>query len=185
MLRTVLCAVLIGGPVMAADPLPLPIGGAYTLTDQHGRTRTEADPDGYAQLVFFGYVNCQEICSAALPLMAEVADALAQTGHNVTPVMITVDPVADTPQTMRAPLADLHPQFVGLTGDAPALDAAYDAFKVEINSLFTAPDGQTVYAHGSMIHLMDSDGRLLTLLPPILDADRIADIARGYLSPSG
>lgn len=175
--------VLLAGAAQAEAPLPFDIGGPYTLVDQHGQVRTQADPEGHAQLLFFGYANCLNICSAALPLMAEVVDALSEDGITVTPVMITVAPDQDRVETMGAPLAEIHPDFVGLTGDEAALQAAYDAFSVEVEPLFQDPEYGWIYAHGSFVHLLDGSGETLTLLPPILDSDRTAEIVRGYLAP--
>lgn len=186
MLRAVfalLCAAAL--PAAAQSPFPVDIGGPYALTDQYGQTRTEADPKGHAQLVFFGYANCLNICSAALPLMAQVVDALGDEGVTITPVMITVAPDQDRVDTMGAPLADIHADFIGLTGDEAALQRAYDAFKVEVEPLFEDPEYGWIYAHGSFIHLLDGKGELLTLLPPILDVDKTAGIMRGYLRPEG
>ena len=168
-------------PAAGQSPFPVNIGGSFTLVDQFGQTRTEVDPQGRAQLVFFGYANCLNICSAALPLMAEVVDVLAAEGIEVTPVMITVAPDQDRVETMGAPLAEIHPDFIGLTGDLAALQEAYDAFSVEVTPLFQDPENGWVYAHGSFVHLLDASGEMLTLLPPILDVDRAAKIARGYL----
>lgn len=168
---------------IANDPFPLTMGGEYELVDQYGETRTQADPDGRAQLVFFGYINCPSICTAAMPMMAEVTDALAADGIEVTPVMITIAPDQDRVETMAAPLAALHPNFVGLTGDTSALAGAYEAFSVEIKPLFQDPEYGWIYAHGSFIHLLDGEGNVLTLIPPILGVDRISDIARTYLKP--
>ena len=44
--------------------LPGLVGGEYSLTNQFGDTHTQADPDGKTQLLFFGYANCLQICSA-------------------------------------------------------------------------------------------------------------------------
>ncbi|WP_299732361.1 SCO family protein [uncultured Tateyamaria sp.] len=170
-------------PAAGQSPFPVNIGGPFTLVDQFGRTRTEADPEGRAQLVFFGYANCLNICSTALPLMAEVVNVLAEDGITVTPVMITVAPDQDRVETMGAPLAEIHPDFIGLTGDDVALQEAYDAFAVEVTPLFQDPEYGWIYAHGSFVHLLDASGEMLTLLPPILDVDQAADIARGYLEP--
>lgn len=171
----------------AAEALPLPfdLGGPFALTNQFGETRTQADPDGRAQLLFFGYANCLNICSAALPLMADVVDALADEGMMVTPVMITVAPHQDQVDTMGAPLAEIHPDFIGLTGDEGALQIAYDAFSVEVEPLFEDPEYGWIYAHGSFVHLLDESGEILTLLPPILDVDRTTEIVRGYLAARG
>lgn len=189
MLRRALLAIAVvaAGPAPANPPLPFDLGGPYRLTDQYGQTRTQADPDGHSQLLFFGYANCQNICSVALPVMAGVVDKLASEGIDITPVMITVDPGQDRVETMGAPLAAVHPDFIGLTGTTPALQAAYDAFAVEVTPLFQDPEYGWVYAHGSFIHLLDGHGALLTLLPPVMSVDQTADILRGYLSghPSG
>lgn len=172
-------------PAAGQSPFPVSIGGPFTLVDQYGQTRTEADPEGKAQLVFFGYANCLNICSTALPLMAQVVDVLAQDGIDVTPVMITVAPDQDRVETMGAPLSDIHPRFVGLTGDSAELQVAYDAFSVEVTPLFEDPEYGWIYSHGSFVHLLDGAGEMLTLLPPVLDVEQAASIARGYLSPNG
>ncbi|WP_298839121.1 SCO family protein [uncultured Roseobacter sp.] len=184
-IRALLAALLVSGPLVAGTPLPFDIGGPFKLTDQYGQTRTEADPDGRAQLLFFGYANCQNICSAALPAMAGVVDTLAEDGISVTPVMITVAPDQDRVGTMGAPLAEIHPDFVGLTGEPEALKSAWDAFSVEVEPLFQDPEYGWIYSHGSFVHLLDADGRLLTLLPPVLSVDETATILRTYLSPDG
>ncbi|MEP1585916.1 MAG: SCO family protein [Tateyamaria sp.] len=178
-----LCAAAL--PLAAQSPFPVDIGGPYELTDQFGDTRTQADPEGHAQLVFFGYANCLNICSAALPLMAEVVDVLAAEGITVTPVMITVAPDQDQVDTMGEPLAEIHSDFIGLTGDADALQVAYDAFSVEVEPLFQDPEYGWIYSHGSFVHLLDGYGETLTLLPPILDVEQAANIARTYVSVDG
>ncbi|MEL6463819.1 MAG: SCO family protein [Pseudomonadota bacterium] len=174
-------ALVAGMPAASQSPFPVDIGGPYELVDQFGDVRTQADPGGHFQLVFFGYANCLNICSAAMPLMAQVVDELAEDGVKVTPVMITVAPDQDQVDTMGAPLAEIHPAFIGLTGKQEALQAAYDAFKVEVEPLFMDPEYGWIYSHGSFIHLLDGNGDLLTLLPPVLDVSQVANIARGYI----
>ncbi|PWE33300.1 SCO family protein [Maritimibacter sp. 55A14] len=167
------------GPA-AADALPFALGGPFRLTDQHGRSRSEADPEGDLQLLFFGYANCPSICSAAMPMMAQTADLLAARGIGVTPVMITVDPARDTPAGMAEPLAELHPDFIGLTGSEDALRRAYDAFQVEHELVFEDPFDGPIYAHGSFVYLLDAAGAVLTLMPPVLTPERAAAIVAGY-----
>jgi len=186
MIRALALVLVLPGVALAEAPrLPFDVGGAFALTDQHGDERTQADPDGRAQLLFFGYANCQQICSAALPLMADIADELAASGLEITPVMITVDPNRDTVAEIGPPLASLHPDFVGLTGTHVQLQVAYDAFSVEIRHIFDDPEYGPIYAHGSFIYLLDGKGAVLALLPPILPAERAAAIARTHLAPAG
>ncbi len=168
-----------------AQPLPFDLGGPFTLIDQDGEIRTEVDPDGQMQLLFFGYANCQEICSAALPLMGAVSDVLADDGIAVRPVMITVDPDRDTVETMGPALHAIHPDFVGLTGTEEALEAAYAEFGIEVELLFTDPAGGGVYSHGGLMFLLDGDGAVQTILPPVLPEAQVVEIIRGYATPTG
>lgn len=179
----VLCAA--STSAQAQTPLPFDVGGPYALTNQFGQTRTQMDPDGMPQLVFFGYANCPGICSAAMPLMADVTDMMAVRGTPVRPVMITVDPDRDTVENMVIPLANFHADFIGLTGPQAALDASYAAFNVEHSLAYNDPEYGPVYTHGSLIYLMDSAGDVLTVIPPILDANRAAEITWKYIKPTG
>lgn len=163
-----------------ANGFPFHIGGDFDLVDQTGASRTQSAPDGNFQLLFFGYANCEQICSASLPLMADIVDGLAQVGR-ITPVMITVDPKRDTVETIGPPLARYHPDFVGLTGTDAALQVAYDAFSVEKEVVFTDPAGGEIFAHGSFIYLLDGDGDVLTLVPPVMDVDQAVGIIAPYL----
>ncbi|MEM9523653.1 MAG: SCO family protein [Pseudomonadota bacterium] len=167
-------------PSGADIPLPFDLGGSFTLTDQNGVPRSEADPKGRMQLLFFGYANCQAICSVALPLMAEATDALAAQGVDMQPVMVTVDPERDTVETIGPALAKHHSDFVGLTGAPEELAPVYDLFSVAHEIVFEDPELGPVYAHGSHIYLMDDKGAVLTLLPPILSGDRVIEIVMSY-----
>lgn len=85
---------------------------------------------------------------------------------------------------MAAPLALIHDDFIGLTGDPEALAAAYQAFSVEVTPIFQDPEYGWIYAHGSFIHLLDSTGEDLTLLPPVLGSEETVRTVRGYLTPT-
>lgn len=180
MIRAALISLAMAAPAVAETPLPFDLGGDYTLTNQHGDSYTQADPDGKPQLLFFGYVNCQEICSAVFPMMADVVTEIEAQGMDITPVMITVDPIRDTVDTMGEKLALHHPDFIGLTGTEAELQVAYDAFSIEKEEVFVDPEFGPVYAHGSFIYLLDPDGTFLTLVPPIVTPAQAAGIVAKY-----
>lgn len=164
----------------ASLPFPIKLGGPYALTDHTGAERTEADPDGRLQLLFFGYAKCQAICEVALPRMEEMASIAAAAGIDVQPVLITVDPERDTPDTLAEELAKRHPGFVGLTGSEEELSAVRRLFQIKRKHVFDDPEYGPIYAHGSHIYLMDADGAFLTFIPPILSPDRGAEIIAKY-----
>ncbi|MEM6310646.1 MAG: SCO family protein [Pseudomonadota bacterium] len=166
-------------------PFPVALGGPYELTDQFGKTRTQADPNGHAQLIFFGYANCPNICSATYPLMGEIAKRLEAEGYFVTPVMITIDPEQDRVDNMAEPLGQFHDRFIGLTGSPDALKEAYAAFNVTFEKLFLDPEYGWIYSHTGFLHLMDGSGELLTVLPPVLEEGQMTKIVRSYVAPSG
>ena len=181
-LSAALLAALVALPAKAEAPSPFPValGGPFALVDQHGAERTEADPEGRLQLLFFGYAECQAICTVALPRMAEMAELAAEKGIAVRPVLITVDPERDTAEAIRGALPGYHPDFVGLTGTEEALAAARAAFGVESRVVFEDPQIGPVYAHGSFIYLLDGAGKLLTLIPPVVDPAHGAGIVARY-----
>ncbi|MFN3643675.1 MAG: SCO family protein [Gemmobacter sp.] len=172
-------------PAPAGLPLPVALGGPFVLTDQTGARRSEADPDGRLQLLFFGYANCRAICSVALPQMAGIAAALADRGIPLRPVMVTVDPARDTVETIGPALARHSPDFVGLTGSPEDLARVQRLFAVESTLVYVDPFDGPVYAHGGFLYLLDGTGAFLTLLPPILSDDRIVDIIAAHHARRG
>lgn len=161
-------------------PLPWDVGGPFELIDHTGQTRSEMDPNGRYQLLFFGYASCPGICSAALPMMADAVDLLAEDGVDVSPILLTIDPKLDTLDNMGPALAELSPAFVGLTGEPDALQKAYSAFRVSFEQLFIDPEYGPIYSHGSHIYLLDPGGEVLTLLPPVLPAEQVVAIVKRY-----
>lgn len=161
-------------------PLPWDIGGAFDLIDHTGAARSQVDPRGRMQLIFFGYANCPGICSATLPMMADAVHVLARRGIAVTPVLITIDPELDRVGTMGPALGRISADLVGLTGSRQALSQAYDAFRIEFQKIMDDPEYGPIYAHGSYIYLLDPIGKVLTLLPPVLPPDQVAEIVERY-----
>ena len=164
-----------------AQPFPLKIEPRFALIDSAGRAVTEADFAGRPMAIFFGYANCQSICTVALPAVAAALDILGPEGAKIVPIMITVDPARDTPDAMARKLPDYHPRLIGLTGSAAALAEARAVFQVEAKQVATAADGAPIFAHGSFIYLVGRDGEVKSLLPPILSPEQMARMMRKYL----
>lgn len=183
-MKTLILALILCAGTLSAQTLTDDLGGAFNLIDQTGTERTQVDTEGHHQLLFFGYANCQEICSAVFPTMASIVDIVTTDGHALRPIMVTVDPTRDTVDTMADALHVHHPDFIGLTGSPEALQTAYDAYSVEFEELFVDPFYGTVFSHGSFIYLLDGDGTVLTLLPPVLGPEMMAQIVTGYLEAS-
>ena len=159
------------------------VGGPFTLTDQEGRTRTEADFRGKLMLVNFGFTNCPDICPLGLQLMTDVMEMLGpQADEKVQPVFITVDPARDTPAVMKDYVAHFSDRMVGLTGTKEQIAAAAKAYRVYYK-VHGDPATNPNYAvdHSGFIYLMGRDGKFLTHFTHDTPPGKMADAIRNHL----
>lgn len=104
-------------------------------------------------LVFFGFVNCPDVCPITMSALAETYRDLGEPdAMNV--VMITVDPENDDAARVDAYATGFHPDFEGYTGSAEQISAAASRFFVG----YGGQDAQIV--HTEAVALVDAQGRL-------------------------
>lgn len=163
-----------------------PIGGAFALTDQTGRARTDADFRGQLMLVYFGFTYCPDICPTDLQTIGLSVDQLGGDAKNIQPLFVTLDPERDTAEHLAQYVTLFHPRLIGLTGSADAIRHAANAYRVYYAKVTTGtkPDDYTI-DHSAFIYLMDRDGRYLGFFPPGTDAGKIAGMIRAHLKPGG
>lgn len=142
----------------------------FSLTDQDGKPRTLSSLRGRPTLVFFGFARCPDICPAALHLIKS-AHEKDRAMRKVQVVMISVDGERDTPAAMKAWLAPLSKDFIGLTGDPKTVLGVAREFE---GIFFKGPPlnaaGDYNMQHTSQIYLVDAAGRLrATFSEPSVD----------------
>ena len=151
-----------GGPD-ANGPVPLLIGGPFSLIDQDGRARSDDEFRGRLMLVFFGYTFCPDVCPLTLQQMADAVESLGRDARAVQPIFITVDPQRDTPDVIKDYVGHFSDSIVGLTGSAEAIAQAARAYRVLYRtSADPAKDPNYLVEHSALIFLMGRDGRYLT-----------------------
>jgi cytochrome oxidase Cu insertion factor (SCO1/SenC/PrrC family) len=155
-----------------------PIGGRFALTDQDGRSRTDADFRGRLMLVYFGFTYCPDVCPTDLQQIGLALDRLGEAGEMVQPVFITVDPERDTPDHLKHYMPLFHPRLIGLTGDAAAIEAAARAYRVYFERVERASSADYTVDHSGFIYLIGRDGEYLGFFPPGTSAERLADAIR-------
>ena len=176
----VLCLALAAAPAAAESP-PHDIGGPFTLIDQSGETRSDADFGDRLRLVYFGYTQCPFTCGTALNTISAALDELGADAARIAPLFISVDPEFDTPARIAAYLVNFHPMIVGLTGSAAQIDRVRADYRVAAQKAADFGAFARIIDHTPYVYLIGPDGRLLTLLPPIVPPDRMAEIIRSYL----
>jgi protein SCO1/2 len=166
------------------------IGGPFTLVDQTGAQRTDADFRGRAMLIYFGYTHCPDACPTALQSMSDAMDGLGGRGAMVVPILITVDPARDTADHLQRYLENFHPRIVALTGSETAIAETAKAYRIfyakakDRNVTAGAahpPADDYLIDHSSFIYLMGRDGRYLTHFPGNASPEQLADGIRKYL----
>jgi cytochrome oxidase Cu insertion factor (SCO1/SenC/PrrC family) len=172
-----------GGLLSQAAPT---IGGSFALTDQFGKPRTDADFRGHYMLVFFGFTNCPDICPVELQTISDALDQLdAKQAANVTPIFITVDPERDTPEALRAYVANFHPSLVALTGSVESIGAVAKAYRVYYAKATgtNAPNDPSAYIldHTAVVYLMGPQGEYVTHFSPGTTAQDMAADLRNRL----
>ena len=83
------------------------LGGPFTLTDQTGRTVTDADFRGRYMLIYFGYIYCPDVCPLSLQRNFEALQILGAKAEMIQPVLVTSDPERDTAEKMRLQIDNL------------------------------------------------------------------------------
>lgn len=162
------------------------LGGPFSLTNHFGELVTDQTYAGKHMLVFFGYSNCQIMCSISLKRIGD-ALALLQADKDApldkfNPLVITVDPANDTPARLQESLLSYHPALTGLTGTLEQLKPVYKAYGQKPSILEMDLNGSPIVSHSSYFYLMGPDGKLQTFFPPILSAESMAELIKRYLN---
>jgi protein SCO1/2 len=160
-----------------------PVGGPFALIDHTGTPRSEKDFRGKLMLVYFGFTYCPDLCPADLQSIGLALDQLGAVGDKVQPLFITVDPERDTAEHLKEYVSLFHPRLMGLTGDAAAIRAAADAYKVYYAKVPNERGDDYTVDHTAFIYLMGADGNYLGFFPPGTPPERIAETVRRYVSP--
>ncbi len=145
-------------------PAPaLAVGGPFTLVDQDGRTRTEADFRGRSMLVYFGFTYCPDVCPTSLTTVAQALDLLGADGEKIAPLFITVDPERDTPEQLKEYVRHFHARMTGLTGTKEQIAAVAKAYRVYFAKVRQqgAPEDEYTMDHTSITYLMGPDGKFV------------------------
>jgi protein SCO1/2 len=111
--------------VVIDPPKPKP---TFTLTDTGGEPfEFASETQGKLTLLYFGYLNCPDICPVHLAQIAETFDRLPDVAREAEVVFVSVDPERDSPEEIREFLDNFDSRFVGLTGTREELDTAQTA----------------------------------------------------------
>lgn len=150
----------------------------FALADPNGQTRTIRDFAGKVVVVFFGYTQCPDVCPTTLQELLEVRRMLGADGEKLQAVFITVDPERDTPELLKAYMANFDPSFVALRPTPEQLQPLLKDFKIYAKPVAGKTATSYTMDHSAQSYLYDPQGRLRLYSRYGSGAQAMADDAR-------
>jgi len=132
--------------VKLAHAIPRP---SFTLTDTQGhpfdfRART----DSTVTLLYFGYLNCPDVCPVQMTNIEAVMRGLPyDVTRKLRVVFVTTDPARDTPEKLESWLGKFDPSFIGLRGTPEQVNAIEKSVNVA-PAVAAPPDSSGSYEVG-------------------------------------
>jgi protein SCO1/2 len=165
----------------AGTVLASAIGGPFRLTDQNGKTVTDADLKGKWSLVYFGYTHCPDACPTALNDISIALEDLGAKRDAVRPVFITVDPERDTPEALKAYVTSFDAPILALTGTPEQVAQAAKGYRVYY-AKHPEAGGDYSMDHSSVIYVMDPQGRFTASFTHESTPEQIAERLKKLLT---
>ena len=157
------------------------IGGPFRLTDQNGKTVTDADLKGKWSLVYFGYTHCPDACPTALNDISIALDELGPQRNAVRPVFVTVDPERDTPAVLKSYVTAFDAPILALSGTPEEIAQAAKGYRVYY-AKHPEAGGDYSMDHSSVIYVMDPEGRFTASFTQENSPEEIAERLKKLLS---
>ncbi len=157
------------------------------LTDTGGAPYSLAgDTDKRLTLVFFGFVNCPDICHI---VMSSLTSGLTRLDEDVSDqvevVFVTTDPTRDTEQVLRDYLDRYDESYVGLTGDLDTIIEIAKPLAVAVEKGEKLPSGGYDVAHSTHVVGIGSDDKAPILWTEETSAAQFADDLAVLLAGDG
>jgi protein SCO1 len=132
----------------------------FALTDHNGKPRTLQDFAGKVVVVFFGFTQCPDVCPASMAELAEVKKLLGPDGDKLQAIFITVDPERDTPEVLKAYMANFDPTFVALRPTMAQLPDFAKSYKVFYKKVEGKTDSSYSMDHSAGSYIYDAKGQI-------------------------
>lgn len=132
----------------------------FELTDHNGQVRHLKDFAGKAVVVFFGYTQCPDVCPTSMLEWAGVKKALGADGERLQVLFVSVDPERDTPQVLKAYMANFDPSFLALYTTPEKLALLAKDYKIYYQKVSGPTPTSYTMDHSAGSYIYDPQGRL-------------------------
>lgn len=117
---------------------------------------------GQWHLFFMGYTSCPHICPTEMQNLSQLYKQLpAEIQKNTQVMMVTTDPLKDTPEKLQEFVKKFHPDFIGLSGTKDQIAVFAKQFSMPFfPSDETDKTKQYEVNHSASIYLTNPQGKL-------------------------
>lgn len=145
---------------------PLAAAPEINMTDQNGNPFQLSAMRGKVVLVFFGFTNCVDECPLTMAHIKLALESLGNDAKNVQVVLVSTDPVRDTPMALQDFLGKFDPSYTGIPGTLDELKKIWSDYEVVV-----LDGGET---HSSFTYIIDKQGNLQVTFDPEATPEDIA-----------
>jgi len=147
------------------------------LIKHDGHVFDSSDISGHWSLLFFGYMNCPDVCPVTLGVTAQARKIAKENGLPFPDlIFISVDPERDKVEMLGDYVQYFDKDFIGVTGDSNLIKALTLQMSVVYMVMPAEGDAESdnyQVDHSSALLLINPEGRLAAFLNPPHDANTI------------
>lgn len=132
----------------------------FQLPDHNGQQRSLKDFRGKVVVLFFGYTQCPDVCPTTMAELAEARKLMGPDGDKVQGLFVTLDPERDTPEVLKAYMANFDPSFLALRGTPEQIAALAKEFKIYYKKVEGKTPTSYTLDHSAASYVYDTQGRL-------------------------
>lgn len=131
-----------------------------TMLDHNGTPRSIKDFAGKIVVVFFGFVQCPDVCPTTMAELAEVKKLLGRDGDKLQALFITIDPDRDTLPVLKAYMANFDPTFLAMRTTPDKLVILAKDFKTYYKKAPGRTDTSYSMDHSAGSFVYDTTGKV-------------------------
>jgi protein SCO1/2 len=132
----------------------------FALADHNGQLRRIKDFQGKVVVVFFGFTQCPDVCPTSMAELAEIKKMLGADGERLQGLFVTLDPERDTPEVLKAYMANFDPGFLALRPELDKLPQVAKDFKIFYKKVDGKTAGSYTLDHSAGSYVFDPQGRV-------------------------
>ena len=111
----------------------------------------------YPSLIFFGFLNCPDVCPFTLTKISEIIEKLKDKSELMRFYFVTVDPERDKIEDLKEYLNAFHPKIIGVTGSNIDIEKFLKYMYVYKKEIQLGNNNYTI-DHSSQIFLFNKNG---------------------------